>query len=635
MKAPAYLILLCLCVGPPGIKAQVSNYMFSSLAGAFTPLTGGTTLGSANDDEIFNNINIGFNFIFNGQVHDSLSICSDGFIALGNVIVDDPYVGGSGLTNNGEVISKSRTDNIISGLNLNLQAGSAPAGVLSYLTSGTSPNRVFTVDWSNYNDHQVNDAYSFQIKLFETTNIIQVVYGSFVQTAITAKSQVGLRGYGNKGFNTRSVTGGTSTWSTSGAAIKNTDYCTVSWDGTVPPSGLTYQWQLPDIDLSAAKLSSPSGCYGGKDQTVAVTISNMGNNVINFSTNPVTVNASAGGVNPTTFSPVTINSGTLNPGTSQEVIVSTTYDMSATGDYTFAASATLSGDQYADNNNMPAASRKVYSLSPAALPLQVDFSNYNGDNLSAAFPGWYEAKGTSPADTFSGWVNADDEQVLFFGTDGVTAKINLYTTSNNEWIIGPKFTATSDSRLEFKAALTIPGGTDQGKMGSDDKVEVMVSTDCGTTWASLYTFNESATPDNTLALQTVDLSVYAEQDIILGFYATDGLVDDPESYDFHIDAINITGGGVTSLKEVMLANDILIYPNPVGRNLNFQIKHPGFTPFLLELINGYGQLVYTEHLQNSSGENVNQVDVSSLPKGLYYLQVKNEDFFSGRKLLIQ
>lgn len=289
------------------------------------------------------------------------------------------------------------------------------------------------------------------------------------------------------------------------------------------------------LDMGAIALAAPgtTGCYSSSE-TVTIKIKNFGSALIDFSADPCTVSASVTGPNPTTFPDVVLNSGTLASGATQDVVVSSSYDMSAAGTYTFDAFTTVSGDGNAGNDAMPSTNRTV--VAPVSLPQSVDFTGFNGTNLNTVFPNWYEAAGTSPSGSTSLWTS----QTGLGGPGNITARINLYTTSRNEWIVGPKFTASSATQLKFKAAVTDWNSiVNPDAMGSDDKVRVMISTDCGVSWSSIYQLDATSGLTTTLTEFTVPLSAYSGSDIIIAFYATDGPVDDPEDYDFHLDDINI------------------------------------------------------------------------------------------------
>lgn len=524
-------LFIVLFSSPILAMAQVGNYIFSQTIGTFSPITGGQLQGSSdNDNESFNDIALGFNFIFAGKVYNKVSINSDGFIAMGSTVLSSYTAISSGLT-----------DNVISGLNFDMYGTSLAASELMSLTSGTSPNKVFTVQWRNYsNNSNFSDRYNFQIKLYEGSNAIEIVYGPMTHTFVSYYAQVGLRGIGTNDYNNRKVLGvPTDTWATSAAGTAPGSTCFLDgYTGSIPPEGLTYRWELPALDAGITALPSPDGCFG-KDQVVIARLSNLGKSTINFSSNPVTVTASVKGTNPQTFTPLTINSGTLAAGAYQDVPLGSNYDMSANGDYIFNASASMTGDAFAGNNTLPAVTRKVLQQKPVPLPQNIDFTSFTGTNLEVLFEGWREASGTKAGNTGSAWTSASNDQQTWFDESGMTARVSLYGTDRKEWIISPKFIAGPTTLVKFKAAVTTSFTTSVSDMGSDDQVQVLVSTDCGLSWSTAYVFEQASGISNSLNSYSVNLGSYAGEQIIVAFYATDGKTDDTESYDFHLDDISI------------------------------------------------------------------------------------------------
>jgi hypothetical protein len=213
-------------------RAQpVNTYTFSSATGTYTPITGGTVLGIAtNDDTNFPNLPIGFTFNYNGTAYTNASVNSNGFLALGGAVV-----------NSYTSLSSGTSNNVIAALNFDLQ-GNVTTGNLSYLTSGVTPNRVFTVQWTSYRYYgATGDNFNFQINLFESTNVIQIAYGAFTKNATSRTAQVGLRGSSNAVFNNR--TSATS-WTASASGTLNSSNMTLSTT-VLPPSGLTFTFTPP------------------------------------------------------------------------------------------------------------------------------------------------------------------------------------------------------------------------------------------------------------------------------------------------------------------------------------------------------------------------------------------------------
>lgn len=229
-------------------KSQVNTYLFSQSTGAYSEITDGTVLGtSTNDDNRFEAQAIGFTFNFIGTDFSTVSINTNGFVQLGNTVIQ--------TSNN--AISSSSTQNVIASLSRDLK-GKSTGSELMIKTEGEAPNRVFIVQWKNYKFYGAADAdcnLNFQIKLYETSNKIEFIYGTFLQTSLEKLCEVGIKGTSNADYSNRTTT---NNWNetTTGTTISAT--CTVN--STVKPSsGLTFTWNKPTNEPpSQAVLVSPA-----------------------------------------------------------------------------------------------------------------------------------------------------------------------------------------------------------------------------------------------------------------------------------------------------------------------------------------------------------------------------------------
>lgn len=212
----------------------ITDYTFSSTLGTYTEITGGTVYGtSANDNEVFNDITIGFDFDYNGTDYTNVSIATNGFIAMGPAV-----------TSSNTAISTGASNNVIAVLNRDIR--SRDDGELSSLLSGTAPNRVFTIQWKSYRRYPTaaaNDTLNFQIQLHETSNAITYNYGHFFAANVTtaATVQVGLRGADNTEYINRATT---TDWTATTAGTANNASCRMN-DTIVPPNGLIFTWSPP------------------------------------------------------------------------------------------------------------------------------------------------------------------------------------------------------------------------------------------------------------------------------------------------------------------------------------------------------------------------------------------------------
>jgi hypothetical protein len=301
-----------------------------------------------------------------------------------------------------------------------------------------------------------------------------------------------------------------------------------------------------DAGINALANPLPNGCYSATENVV-VTIKNYGTSPI--SNIPVTLTV-AGPINQTltgTYTGTIAPSGTFNFSLG-------TINMSTAGIYTFNATTSLAGDLVAANDAMGSTTRTV--IAPSPLPQSVDFTSFTGANLPTFFPLWREATGAvAPTGTTSSWTS----QTALNNATNVNARVFLSAIAANEWIVGPKVTATSTTQISFDAALTLNtiAPFTPTTMGSDDKLRVMVSTDCGVTFTPIFTVNTTNNLGTNFTNFTVPLGAYAGQDIIVAFLAQDGPVDDLEAYYFQLDNINLynasaTDGGVSAINSPTL-----------------------------------------------------------------------------------
>ena len=190
-------------------SAQQPNYQFTPMVGTYTPIVGGTQsiLQAVNPGGIFsvtnqgfqNGVPIGFPFIYNNNTYSTVNISTNGYITLGQGFgissLAQYYI--NDLSNGPATFTNARP--IIAPLwdNIDVQNDSN----LTYTTTGTAPNRVFTVQWQNvfWDYLNFNPTISFQLKLYEGTNNIDFVYktiGTFVGT-YSGGASIGLTSISN------------------------------------------------------------------------------------------------------------------------------------------------------------------------------------------------------------------------------------------------------------------------------------------------------------------------------------------------------------------------------------------------------------------------------------------------------
>ena len=244
-------VLFSLFIGQ-GVYAQASAYGFASDSGTFTPLVAGTSsgLGNTADDAISPAFNIGFTFTFNDVAYTQVQASSNG-----------PLLFGTGR-------SQSAANNLAS-TTLTQRPGVAAiwddlqvtSGV-TYQVSGTSPNQVLTVEWLNveWNYQSITGVISYQVKLYETSNIIEFIYrpeATAYSAGFTGGASAGIMGAAASDFISLSSLESSATTSTS---VSTNSIITKPVNGQIfrfsPPSGCTGTPAPGNTVASAASVCS-------------------------------------------------------------------------------------------------------------------------------------------------------------------------------------------------------------------------------------------------------------------------------------------------------------------------------------------------------------------------------------------
>ncbi len=159
-----------------GFAQTAASYSFSaSNSTTYTSISSSGTYVSAcnSDDGTQTSISIGFNFVYCGTTYTTLSANANGWLSLVNssssgfpTYINDPSYFSSYMSSGNGFLMAQWDDMYYPSC--------------YYSTTGSSPNRVFTFEWGTaYHCCSASGANaSFQVKLYETTNVIEYIYGS-------------------------------------------------------------------------------------------------------------------------------------------------------------------------------------------------------------------------------------------------------------------------------------------------------------------------------------------------------------------------------------------------------------------------------------------------------------------------
>ncbi|MCV9927697.1 T9SS sorting signal type C domain-containing protein [Flavobacterium sp. LS1R49] len=150
---------------------SASNYCFSASTGTYNALTGSTNANGmptalGTDDAISNSISLPFTFTFGGIGYNQVKISSNGWLTFGGA-TDSQY--------DNTLANAESSKPILFPFWDDLRYNAVPR----YVTSGTTPNRIFKVEWLQqyfYSGGTAGDAITFQVWLYEGSNKIDYRY---------------------------------------------------------------------------------------------------------------------------------------------------------------------------------------------------------------------------------------------------------------------------------------------------------------------------------------------------------------------------------------------------------------------------------------------------------------------------
>ena len=174
--------------------------------------------------------------------------------------------------------------------------------------------------------------------------------------------------------------------------------------------------------------------------------------------------------------------------------------------------------------------------------------------------------------------------------------------------------------------------------GYDDGLRIDISTDCGSTWDSIY---GAIGPD----LQTVPYEgsawsptcgSWASDSINLSTWGLNGdtimvrfvAINDYGNH-FYMDNININGQNILAIEEGESINtNTLIYPNPTKGIFNIRTDA---NTMKVEVYSIFGKLVANETIHGG----LQQIDLSKQAKGIYFVKLMHKGITEQRKLVVQ
>lgn len=173
-----------------------------------------------------------------------------------------------------------------------------------------------------------------------------------------------------------------------------------------------------------------------------------------------------------------------------------------------------------------------------------------------------------------------------FANNGTTGavRINLYNTGDMDWIISPAYDLSSGGpyQMEFDFGVFAWNTSTPATLGSDDEIQVLVSTDMGSTWSVLDTYDTTYVTAAAGNHEVYDLTSYTGT-VVFAIWASEGTVDDLEDNDIFVDNFQVRAIPSCSEPSVLGAFNItanaasLFWTAGAASNWDIEYDTSGFT----------------------------------------------------------
>lgn len=248
------------------------------------------------------------------------------------------------------------------------------------------------------------------------------------------------------------------------------------------------------------------------------------------------------------------------------------------------------------------------------IPLKEQFNNFSEINWSVGNP-----------DNDLTWESARTSM-------GTSAFVNLnnYTAlGEQDWLVSPiiDLTDANQATFNFDVAYSFENG-------QNDELAVLISTDCGSTYfvsdfqrsgSNLQTGTFSGNPETNDLWQNISITLnefLGEENVRIAFVSTNA-----NGNDIFIDNIQVF------VTDFFIGANSDLFPNPTvnGRfSLLFELDERETVD--IKLYDVRGNTLQEQSLPNTLNQTY-EVDMSSLPQGIYLVRVKGESFSYVRRVM--
>ena len=273
-----------------------------------------------------------------------------------------------------------------------------------------------------------------------------------------------------------------------------------------------------DVGVSGMVEPTDADCNLSADQLITFYLHNFGQYPqslipFNFAINGVII--------PINFPDDGLYTGVIGNDSTEVVTFETTYDFSTPGYYLIEVWTSLDPDSDMANDTF-----RYELITAYPLPLKEDFE-------SGVFPaGWQ----TTETGVFQYAPNHHNNPTYVISDQLYSFDLNFQVTTLRVGPMGANDSLSFDYRYVNSFA-----GTVAATLGAGDKLDVLISTDCGDTWEVVHTINQTNhVPSTVMKKVTVDLSGYEGEAINVRFFVQ-RVTTAGTTYWIDLDNINVYG----------------------------------------------------------------------------------------------
>lgn len=297
----------------------------------------------------------------------------------------------------------------------------------------------------------------------------------------------------------------------------------------------------------------------------------------------------------------------------------------------------------------------AYTTNPNGVADQNATNDSQTGNFSAAAAGsatpyaqGFEVGGFPP----TGWTAFNPDAA----TTWLQTSLAAYTGTKSMWIENANYNSTGEvdemsmqpvdlstlTNPEFTFRLAYKLWTDPTSVPNfSDTLEVLVSTDCGVTYTSIYKKFGVTLTTTTPTWQNSDFiptaTQWRKESINLAAYAsaTSAIFKFRNTTDYennmYIDDINIDE--VLGVNEIKSDPSFSVFPIPSKGMINVQWTSLVKEDLTVTVTNSVGEIIYSTEVKNYNGELL-KVDMSKKAKGVYFVKVQSSTKVINQKIVL-